>query len=405
LFSPAVLRLIALVHRPRRYAPALLATLAFGACIVGHASSAWCDKTIPAAQSEPVPTFRASDLLVLDVLRGPNYQIDEFVQVQKYKYLFQINTEWGVVPAEGLNMLELRLREMHAIENLRQLAKDAQFVQGIVEAVRSSPQGWKLLLTTPQGASLRVGGANPTPRSKVDPTDRRAGSETRRRLAVEVGCDPETANPILRGLLDGLQDRKGLGTLTAKSSLSATAPGLTLLATTPELKELIATKSPHALNIQIYHDLEALAIPAKLCEQFTRDVNYTTTQRLLFVQYLRPLREVKNLPVLVEGAVDSANESEGLAVLQQLKLLNELHQRDPIRELSRARVPLALTQSGVLVAVSASDYIIHSTDLAAAISEYRREHPKVPLILYTAGKVSVQGKKDFAAAKIQVQER
>jgi hypothetical protein len=180
---------------------------------------------------------------------------------------------------------------------------------------------------------------------------------------------------------------------------------LNLLASTPELKEQVATKPPHEINIQIYHDLEGMGIPQRLCEQFCRDVNYTTSQRLLFVHYLRPLREVKNLPVLVEGAVEASHEADGLAIIQELKLLNELQRRDPIREVTRGKVPLALTQSNTLVAVTSSDYIIHSAELVEAIALFRQNHPKAPSVLYMAGKVSPQAKQDFAAAKIQVQER
>src|SRR5258708_3687738 len=129
-----------------------------------------CAEVDGKAQGEAAPTFRASDLLVSEVLRGPNYEIEEFVQVEHYKYFFKIHTEWGTVPAHGMNMLELKLREMYAIENARKWAKDPQFVQAVFTMVKNTPQGVRLLLTEPEGALLRAPVEGPkSVRWKYDP--------------------------------------------------------------------------------------------------------------------------------------------------------------------------------------------------------------------------------------------
>jgi len=367
------------------------------------ARRAWCDKPVPA---EPAPTFRASDLLVSDILRGPNYTIDEFVQVENYKYRFNLNTEWGVIPVHGLNMLELRLREMYAIENARQLAQDPQFIEGIFQTVRNTPQGIKILLTEPQGALLRAPkGFERMVRGKLDPADRRAGSENRRRLAVEVGCDPETTNPVLKSLLDGIALRKGLGGFATKVGLGLALPGLGLLPTTAEIKEMVATKAPHEINNHIDEELAGFGVPDHVRQQFCREISYTTTQRLLILQQLRSLRHVRNMPVLVERAIEATTESEGLSVLQELKMLNELNQRDPVEEIQNLGLPLARTKSGGLVIISAADYITNTPEVMEAIAAHRRDHPNTPTTFFVAGRVSPLAKQSFAAAKIEVLER
>lgn len=355
---------------------------------------------------EAAPTLRASDLLVSEVLRGPGYELEEFVQVEHYKYFFKIRTEWGLISAHGLQMLELKLREIQAIDNARQRAHDQPFVQGVFSAVKNSAEGAKALLVEPNGALLRSrANGSATVRWKFDPNDRRAGGEGRRRLAVDIGCDPETNNPLLKNLLDGLAVRKGVEGLAAQVGLPPILPGLSLLALSGEIKELVASTSPHEVNSQIEGELASLGIPEPIRSQFCHEVNYSTTQRLLLLQQLRPLREVKNLHLLVEGAVEARNEADGLAVVQELRLLNEIHQRDQIREVSNIGLPLASTRTGKLVIVCAADYVTHTRELADAITTHRRDFPKTPTVFYTSGRVSALAKRAFAAARIDVIER
>jgi len=82
-------------------------------------------------QGEPAPTFLVQQVLEPRLLRGPNYQIDPTVPVMDYGYLFKIRTSYGVIPAHGLAMLELRLREMHSIALAERLGRDSHFAQDL----------------------------------------------------------------------------------------------------------------------------------------------------------------------------------------------------------------------------------------------------------------------------------
>lgn len=356
---------------------------------------------------DTAPTFRASDLLVAEVLRGPNYELDEFVQVEQSKYCFKIRTEWGMISAHGLPMLELKLREIHAVEHVRKRAKDPQLVAGVVSLVKNSPHGMKSLLSEPDGTSSATAATSAKMvRFRVDPVDRRAGDEIRRRMAIEVGCDPETGHPILKGLLDGLAVRSEGEPLAANPTAPATVlPGLSLLALNPEIRELVASKPPHELHVSIERELESLEIPEQIRAQFCEEANYTTQERLLFLYHLRQLRGVKNLHVMVEGALEAKNQADALAVIQELKLLGEVHQRDPILEVADVSIPIASTKGGKHVLISCVDYVMCTRDLVDVIAAHRRDFPKTPSAFYSAGRVSPTAKKTLAAAMIDIIER
>lgn len=102
-------------------------------------------------------------------------------------------------------MLGLRLRELKTIETARKLSKYPLVVEGILSPLRSMEKGLDLIINEPFESIERVPeGLDLMMDQYRDPADRRAGSPTRRKLAVELDCDPETRNPVLKKLLDEL---------------------------------------------------------------------------------------------------------------------------------------------------------------------------------------------------------
>ncbi len=154
-------------------------------------------------QAEPAPVFRVQEVVAAEFIQGPDYHIAVDVPVREYKYLFTIRTPYGDMQALGRNMLEQRLGEMHAIENARKIVRDPQLVKGVVETLRQTPQGVRVVLTDPGGTILRAPkGFQRMASNLLSPQNFRAGGEDRRRFAIEIGCDPETTNPLLIPLLD-----------------------------------------------------------------------------------------------------------------------------------------------------------------------------------------------------------
>ena len=149
-------------------------------------------------QGESVPVFRAEDLLPPETVYGLNYRISNRVPVEEYRYSFVIESEFGDISARGMEMLDLRLHELHSIEQARKLSTDPQLVDGILDRLEQTGKGLVTLITDPLGSAARAPrGFARMVNAYVDPADRRAGSKTRRMLAAQLACDPETSNPVL----------------------------------------------------------------------------------------------------------------------------------------------------------------------------------------------------------------
>ena len=362
--------------------------------------------TVPATlKPESPPVFRIQEVLAEELIQGPDYILAQDVPVRGYKYLFTIRTSYGEIHALGRDMLEQRLREMYAIENARQLVGDPQLINGVIETLKQTPQGIGVLLTDPGGTLLRAPkGLQRMATNLLHPQNARAGGEERRRFAAQIGCDPETTNPILLSLLDNLAVRRGLGKAGSNVGLHVVLPGLGLLSTTKDFKSQLVEQSPAEINSAIERELLAMGVWQPVARQFCRERSYTTLQRMIFMDHLRAIAEVENVQYLVFRATNAYDEAEGLGVIREMRLLRRLNERHGITRIDLQGLPVAMLRNGSVVIVNAADYIHDSQDLRGAIAAFRRVRPNDPGIFLTAGRVSPRAHRTLSDFDLHVFE-
>jgi len=381
----------------------VLAGLSTGARLHGQQVT----PTPPAASSDPPPlVFRAGDILRTRVLRGADYTIDETVVLNRQRFEFHLKTRWGSLKADGLNMLDLRLSEMRAIAQARALSKDSQFLDGLLNNVGSTRRGVRALLTNPATTvlqtPLRVGRMLD---SRLQEADRRAGSSTRRQLAVQIGCDPETTNPILKQLLDQLALRKGLGSLAGKAGMSIALPGLGLLPASAELSESVALQLPHEVNRKLDQDLARNQVHPQTRRDFLSQQHLTTTQRVLLVALWKQLPAVENREVLLEIAAGCSSDGDALRVLQMAEMMLKLNAESPIRRFAKTMPPIVECGPAQSVLIMSVDYLSDSPRFKKQLSNYRKLYPEHDAALLTTGHVDTTGRrllKQHAIRMIQI---
>ncbi len=357
-----------------------------------------------AAQTGPSLVFRTADVVRPDLVRGVNYRLGEYAPLVDFKFQFEIETPWGTIPAVGMAMLGLRLRELKSIEyGSRIVHKNPLFVEGAVQVAAKTPEGAYLLVTDPIESVYRTAvGLKRIVLAKWSPGGERGNCEARRKLACLLVCDPETRNPVLQCLLDDMSANASAGWLTADVALNFGLPGLGALAANAEFKRTIAIKSTREIQADLDASLIALGVPEAARTGFLSSSCYTTTQRMAFVYYLRKLVGIENLPSLVAGAVDTINEAEALASIQELQLLVELRRTHPIARVSFVGLPMVVLSDGSQMIVTSDDYLVEVPRIAQMIAGYRAEFPAAPTTLVTLGRVSAGAEQQFLAAGISV---
>jgi hypothetical protein len=96
---------------------------------------------------------------------------------------------------------------------------------------------------------------------------------------------------------------------------------LGLLSTNKDFKSQLAEKAPHEINAGCERELADMGVWEPVRRNFCRERNYTTTQRLHFMQRLRSLAGVEGRNAFVYRATTAANESEGLSMLHELEVI------------------------------------------------------------------------------------
>lgn len=363
----------------------------------------------PAGRSrgERAPVFSVYQVLPKEILRGSNYRLAERVPVQEYQYVFTVRSDFGAITARGRHMLGLRLRELKSIEAAKKLSKDTLIVDGILTPLRDSEKGLDLIINepfesierAPKGLDLMVD-------QYTDPADRRAGSPTRRKLAIELDCDPETRNPVLKKLLDELTLYSLGGSLLTQGAMSfIPVPGLSVLTMTAQTKELIVNSPPSAINSKIDRELEAVGVEKSIRSRFRYSTAFTTVQRLQLMEQFRALEGVRNRAVLIEVAAKAHTEAEALSSIRKGKMLADIRKRKPIRLLKFVGLfPLAVLNNGTHVLICPYDYVTSTREVDNYIDAYRASNPNVTTVLVTAGRVSPAVLKKVESARIRIVE-
>ncbi|MHC4642098.1 MAG: hypothetical protein ACYS32_10670 [Planctomycetota bacterium] len=363
----------------------------------------------PAGRSrgESGAVFSSNRVLPQKVLRGSNYQLEKRVPVEEYQYVFTVRSEFGEITAQGRGMLGLRLRELKSIETATKLDKYPLVVEGILAPLRSTEKGLDLVINEPFESIERVPqGLDLMMDQYRDPADRRAGSPTRRKLAVELDCDPETRNPVLKKLLDELTLYVAGGSLITSGAMSyIPVPGLSVLSMTAKMKELIVNSPPSAINGKIDSELEAAGVDSSIRFQFRYSAAFTTVQRLQLMDQFRALADVQNRAALIEVAAKAHTEAEALSSIRKGKMLADIRARKPIRRLKFVGLlPLAELNNGTHVLVCPYDYVTSSREVDNYLDSYRASNPSASTVLVTAGGVSPAVLKKMESAGIKIIE-
>ncbi len=345
--------------------------------------------------------FSASRILPAPVLQTNTYRIADSVLVSEHQFQFNIKTSYGTFPVTGIPMLEKRLSELRAIEEAGKLGNQAVAVKGAWATLKRTPQGAEHLLADPLGTLKQAPrGIKKMAANFIDPVSRHAGSDSRRKLAANLGVDSETRNPVLKQMLIQLAAREMVGQSATKFALSAAIPGLGTLSSMENLRDTVAAKSPHELLGQMDAELTQLGSWGPVKDSFIKSSNWTILEKLTFMQSYKRLVGVEHADLLLYLANRDGSEAEILRRLITVKLLAELHAKNPIQSLSEAGLPVAWLRDGQVVGVCSIDYLTNSAEVQQVAKGFRQSNPTKTISLLSAGWVSPEAQKTLTENRI-----
>lgn len=376
---------------------------------------------------ETPPVFTASNLAPANLLAGQGFTVDSQVPVEGFLDRFTIRADVGIFEAHGRNVLTIRVGEVKGLQRLQAVSNTEEYlkavgqagVRPILSAVNMLAHPVDTMTGLPSGVERmfgRVGlgvqniwGAAHDPgQSGLAETGKATASilgyeAERRKLAKELGVDPYTSNPVLRGRLDDVAWVRFAGRLTVNLAISAVAPASMVISATSWVNNVIYDTPAADLVVLIEKKLQAMGVPESTIKAFLGNQWLTLSLKTSLVGALERLSGVPGRADVIAFASNAISEDQARFVVGAAEMLARY--QETVGPLALVETPgpvLGRLGSGGIVIPAPVDYVAW-TQRAAELSR-RPDLNAVQRTALLSGKMSPLAKQQFGAAGWTVRE-
>jgi hypothetical protein len=307
--------------------------------------------------------------------------------VQSYGLLrvYDIETTYGYLRAEGDDVLRIRLDELAAISALEKLERTEQFTAALKAAAAQPLDFVGDAIADPVGtAKGTVSGAGRLFKRAASGVrnigkgpDKVAGnllgvSAAKRQIAVGLGVDPYTDYKPLAERLERAARVSALGGLTVKGAFASIPGGagvvVSSVSVASSVSELIKTRSPSELRDINRARLKGAGVDNQTIDLFLDNHAYTPTDQTIFAAAISDLAAVGDLDVFVTRAAAAGSRDFAIFQRRRAELLAHYNAGiSPLREFVLvAGIPLTSTQDGRIVGIFPFD-LVAWTDINAGL--------------------------------------
>ena len=347
---------------------------------------------------EELPEFKASEILRPEFLQGEHFKVAETVTTFSGANRFSIDSDFGVFEAEGNEMLLRRINEINAIARLREVSRTDEFKNAVVKAAKSPLAAAKNVVRDPVNAVTsvpkgimkfmgrmgenvkNVGRKHEGKDAEGSQVEQLIGfSDTKRKVAVSLGVDPYSTNPVLQHELDGISWAAFAGGATfSLATMPIGGPASTVLTVTEvsgDLGQMLTEKSPTDLKIINRKSLIAMGATDKEAERFLNNGAFSPSAQTAFVLNLRSLDGVQNRRAFIQVAGStSSTEADAIFCVQTAALMGKLHKGEhPLARLTTiGDFPICVAKDGTTIVALQWDYAAWTSSAARFSAEIQK---------------------------------
>lgn len=382
---------------------------------------------LPAVEKPPV--VKASELLPAELLKGTDYTIEQNVPTDGYFGQFVINTQWGPLPVHGVELLKVRISELPALQQLKDISKTEVFAKAAATAavkpikslqnvaedpagtVKGIPSGvGRFFKRTAKAVDKGIDSMKDSDDKNQTQEKSSGGGDAAKEIsgynkilrgwAKELQVDPYTTNPMLKKELEGVAKASFAGGFTTKAALpNAPRP----ISTVVRISNLVWDLPPEDLEAENEKKLKAMGVPEDSIKAFLKNKSFTPTTATAFVLSLEKLKGVKGIPSAISAATNADSEDEAQFFVISANILASYHSKFPVNDLSSSGlVIIAHTGSGKLIVPAGVDYVSWTSEVADFAERAELKAPQKSILL--SGKFSPAAKKAFTSLGWQLQE-
>lgn len=400
-----------------------------------------------AAREEPPPQVTAAGLLGARAT-GPRHRVVDPVDAEGYYYRFDLRTDFGDMPAEGLSLLDVRLRELDALVQLEQVSKGEVFARAAGGAVVQIGRSVVSVVKDPVGTAKGIGGGikrfgvnlgrkakraaadvkdaatttdeerarameeGPDPRSGGEKAKDAAGgvahavfgvNSAARRWARKLGVDPYTTNPVLAQALRDFGKVDAAGGIAAKIAL----PIPPVATTTADVGELVWGADPEEVRKVNEARARELQVSPEVANALWRADAWTLTLQTRLIAALHAVKP-EAAASWVATAVEAEDERAALFHVESAEMMRRLDRERPAAALLPDNRTLVVRSGGTAIALLPVDHVRWTTSFAEQARELaaraKAELRASRVELRVSGTVSERAKRGLAGLGFLVRE-
>jgi hypothetical protein len=405
---------------------------------IGSLMLAGLGVTALAAGYDGAATFKASAILPASWIKGPHFTVAEDVKTEGYFQTFTLTSDYGTIPAESRSMLSIRIREVHALDELDDVSKSEVFIKSAGGSVLQVGKGVANVVANPVDTVKGIGGGvkrlgvrlgrkskeaadaageavkggddgKSTGASAADAGASAVNSlagvtGASRRWAKKLGVDPYSTNAVLRKALEDIGRIDSAGAIAVKIAVPI-PPIASLTATT---NDLVWGKDPDELAKINAQRATELGVPEAVAKRFFKCKAFSPSRQTRFIAALHAVR-VKGAEDYVDAASESRTEHEAEFFMESADMLQRLHVASPVvAVLKDSRAMVARTQDGRAVALLPIDWIPWTEASSKALVDIderaKKELGATRVEVELTGRLSDEARRQLAGRGWKVQE-
>jgi hypothetical protein len=408
--------------------------LIFLTCFAGLSISFTSAQTLPVAY-DAAPELKASEILQSSYLSNPSYRVREEVKTYLGLNHYVIDSPFGTFVTHGNQMLQERVREIHALAQLHEMTNSREYTDGVkaaakvslavaddllhspVETISSVPKGVGKFLGRIGRGAKEIGSGRQRNESEDGVVKSAVGlSSTKRKLCADLGVNPYSTNEVLQSELDRVALVVFAGQITVKLATmpigGAAGAALTTVSVTDQANKLVYEQSPLDLRKSNLSRLMAMDISPQDAEAFLAASAFTPWNQSQIVGSLDRMTGVKGRDVLLRDATSmSDSETDAVFYEQTAKLIAHAHTNGIVidRIVLMSGLPVCIGVDGSVIVALHWDYAMwspRSENFANALESLQLDRTKpASLIVILSGTMSTRLRQELTMRGYRIQDK
>ena len=391
---------------------------------------------------EPLRTYRASAVVPKALRQGTGYRVAETVTTDGFNYHFRLITDYGDYEVHGLELLQERVRETIALNDLSRYTDSKVFqdaakkagvdiltapvraVGKLADTVSDPEAAWDTAKKVPAGVVGIFGkvtdavskGASKAAKAVSGSSDGEASS-ARSEIASEAstaavdygldyigysasetkwykqyGLDQYTTNKPLRDKI-----RRIAAIESAVNIGSKFVPGLGLLSTISAVnryvdlaKRAALYASPEEIHKNNELRLQNLKIEQQLIDAFLKHPEYSPSDRAILVDGIAQMSGAASPEKFLQVAITAQSRDGARFYREMAQQLAEANAKSPVTAfLNTGRVAAVVQKSGTQLVILPLDCVLWRSELAESAASFKAQSEKNPAV--TKRQIRVNG--------------